>query len=68
MSELELLWMRPTSPVVALAKAAERLGLSTPVTPNEVPAIPLIDLDFCGSVVLTYDSGVLVSIEKRGMT
>lgn len=67
MDELELLWMRPTGVATTLTKAAERLGLSTPNFPNDSPIIPPIDLDFWGAVVLTYEAGVLVSIEKREM-
>ena len=65
MSEPELLWLRPSDARATLAKAAERLGLATPTYPNESSAIPLIDLDFYGTMVLTYEAGVLVSIEKR---
>lgn len=65
MSELKLLWMRPTGAVATLSKAAQALGLGTPISTNEPDIIPPVGLDFCGSVVLTYKSGVLVSIEKR---
>lgn len=67
MSEPELLWMRPTDAAATLAKAAESLGLAMPVITNAEPIIPPIDLDFWGAVVLTYEAGVLVSIEKREM-
>jgi len=65
MGEPVLMWMRPTGAAATLTKAAERLGLTAPVIPNDDPIIPPISLDFWGAVVLTYEAGRLVSIEKR---
>jgi hypothetical protein len=65
MDDLELLWMRPSGAAATLTKAAERLGLLSPNVPNDQPIIPPVGLDFWGAVVLTYEAGVLVAIEKR---
>lgn len=63
MVNLTLGWLRPSGAVGTLARAAERLEPEE-ITPSPTIIDPVAK-DFCGSVLITYEYGKIVSIEKR---
>ena len=63
MAAMTLGWMRPTGAAATLARAADKLD---PEYVVEAPQItPPVPPDFWGAVVLTYEAGRVISIEKR---
>lgn len=63
MVDLTLGWMRPTAASYVLFRGAEKLN---PDYVEEPPQITEpVPQDFWGAVVITYEAGRVVAIEKR---
>ena len=60
-----LVWMVPTDPQATLSRAADKLGISDTEIVEPPGVIPPVHNDFWGSVVILYEAGRIVSIEKR---